>query len=299
MNYLPKIEYLSIPFWQTVALDFVIVILLLVFLRWLSARVAAVKSGIEELSKQDNIAFGISVAGRMLALCVILSAAVSHTGRRFLLAAPLHTLVVGVLGLLLILLGRWMHDRLVLMQIREQKQIGRRNHAVALVEACAALSCAIALRESMLTAHASYGGLVLQMTFTLLVQLSLFYLCTHVLHPHKSTGGNFQQALAQGHLAIALSHSGKLLASGLAVATATKLFHFEFQAIPLTFVSLFIASVCILLLLLLFVCLAKWVILLGVDAEQEIEIQHNVGIAAIEASLFLGFGLIFSQLIVL
>lgn len=297
MNYLPKVDYASLIFWQKLAIEFGVVIVLLVLLRWISARVAAVQSGIAELSKQDNIAFGISIAGRMLALCIILSGAVMTSGNVGLLASGIHILVVGGVGIVLIFLGGWLHDRLILRQIKEQQQIGRRNSSVAIVGASAALSISIALNQAMLATQKSYWVIFGLMVASLITLLVLFYICTHLFRARSSVFGNFQQALSQDHLALSVSHAGKIIGAGFAVAASIPLFEFIQSELVLTFIVFAIVSLIIMLLLFAFVALAKWLILLGVDTDQEIELQHNIGIAAVETSLFIGFGLIMSHLL--
>ena len=77
MEILVKLVPLARDLWVYVAIDVGLALLLLLVMKWLSRSRAKVSVS-DELGVKDNFAFGISVAGGMLSLCLVLSSVVGR-----------------------------------------------------------------------------------------------------------------------------------------------------------------------------------------------------------------------------
>jgi uncharacterized membrane protein YjfL (UPF0719 family) len=129
-------------------IDVGIAIILLFAVRSLSGYFSKI-SVREELGERDNFAFGISLAGRMFALTIVLSAVVGrHVGMGYELAA-LGMISFGILGIVLVQLGRVAHDKLVLNRLDKEEMIKEKNVSVALVDSASAIASAI-MTKSMI-----------------------------------------------------------------------------------------------------------------------------------------------------
>ena len=142
MNALVNLIELSPNIWIYLAIDMAIAVILLITLRWMSGKLVSVNSS-EELCAQDNFAFGISVAGRMLALCIVLSAAVASSAKSDYLTSATTVLIYGVVGIILIKVGRIAHDKLILNRLDKDLHIRERNTSIALVDASSSISTAL------------------------------------------------------------------------------------------------------------------------------------------------------------
>lgn len=134
MEALVKLVPLSEELLIYLAMDVGIALVLLMIMKWVTGAVREY-SVTEELGVKDNFAFGISIAGGMLSLCIVLSSVVGrHVGQGFKEAA-IGMVTFGVVGILLVKLGRFAHDKLVLNKIDTHEMIAERSVSVALVDA--------------------------------------------------------------------------------------------------------------------------------------------------------------------
>ena len=111
--------------------------------------VANVNSG-EELATRDNFAFGIAMAAGIVALALMLTGAVSGEASATFVSEIVNVLAYGVLGVLLIKVGRLVQDRIVLRGIAIQDEIKSGNLAAAFVDAANTLATGLVLRAVML-----------------------------------------------------------------------------------------------------------------------------------------------------
>ena len=142
MEILVKLVPLARDLWVYVAIDVGLALLLLLVMKWLSRSRAKVSVS-DELGVKDNFAFGISVAGGMLSLCLVLRSVVgSHVGQGYEQAA-IGMVLFGIIGIFLVKVGRFAHDKIVLDAVDTQHKVSDRNVSVALVDAASLVSSAI------------------------------------------------------------------------------------------------------------------------------------------------------------
>lgn len=294
MNELVHLVALPDDLWIYLAIDLLVVIFLLLVMRWLSGRTS--KTSVqEELTVRDNFAFGISLAGRMLSLCIVLSeVVVRHIGEGYVLAA-VSALLMGTVVLLLIKVGRYAHDKLVLNRLDKDALIADRNTSVALVDAASAVAMAIIIRSSLAWVEGSDQNSVMALLAVFAVVLVILLSTTRLYEKRfaDTNQGSLQEALVAGQMALALEHSGHLLGTAIVVSVASHLLVFE----PTGYVSnitgfLFVGFIAALSLAVL-VAVIKRMVLYGLNWEKEVDCQHNVGLASIELGLSVGIALIF------
>lgn len=134
MDALIKLVPLGSDLWIYLAIDVSIALALLVVMKWVTG-LARKNSVTEELGIKDNFAFGISIAGGMLSLCIVLSSVVGrHIGQGYSEAAT-GMVTFGIVGILLVKFGRFAHDKLVLNRVDTHAMISERSVSVALVDA--------------------------------------------------------------------------------------------------------------------------------------------------------------------
>nr|WP_136251751.1 DUF350 domain-containing protein [Ningiella ruwaisensis] len=282
------------------AIDVAIAIALLFAIRALSG--VMVKASVrDELGKRDNFAFGISLAGRMLALTIVLSAVVGrHVGLGYEVAA-IGMLLFGGLGIVLVKIGRLAHDKVVLNQVNKNEMIEQKNVSVALVDAASAISSAIITKAIIEWAQGADINAFVAIFTSVIVVIAVLLFATRVYeyrYAESNQDTSFQKTLCTGQIALALQHSGNLIGISIAVSAANKLLIYEPQSYVSNVTGWLILGLVLAGALMLMTSICKRLVLAGVNWKSEVSLQHNIGIASIEAVLAIGIALLFSNIFV-
>lgn len=299
MSMLVNLIEVSTDIWKFLAIDMVIAILLLITLRLMSGRMASVNST-EELSAQDNFAFGISVAGRMLSLCIVLSAAVASSDKSDYMRAALTMLLYGIAGIILIKIGRYAHDKIILNRLDKEQHIKSRNTSVAMVDASSAIASAIIINSVMQWVQGSDANAFFAILSGFVVSQAILLTTTRLYErrfKENNQSGSLQKALSKGQLALAIQHSGNLLGTALVVTASSSLLIYNPTGYVSNLTGWLIMGMGLTLLLAILVIFSKKLILAGLDVVQEIDQQHNIGVAAIEMVISVGIALILIGLV--
>lgn len=281
-----------------VAIDIILVVIMLFAIRALSGLFKQV-SVRKELEERDNFAFGISLAGRMLSLTIVLSGVVGrHVGLGYKDAA-ISMLLFGCAGMILVKVGRYAHDKIVLHKLDKTQMISDKNVSVALVDASAAIACAIITQSMILWSKGTDVNAFIALFSGVLVVLFVLLFATRVYEysfAENNQSNSFQRTLRDGQIALAIQHGGNLLGIAIVVSTASKVLVYS----PTTYVSnitgWLIAGFAFAVCLMITTSIVKRIVLMGVNWRKEVVLQHNIGIASIEAVLSIGIALLFSNI---
>ncbi|MBU3021735.1 DUF350 domain-containing protein [Aestuariibacter sp. A3R04] len=294
MDVLVKLNPLPHDLLVYLLIDIGLALLLLMIMKWLSGTFKK-RSVADELGVQDNFAFGISMAGGMLSLCIVVGAVVGrHVGEGYATAA-IGMLTFGLVGIVLVKFGRYAHDKIVLNRLDTMGLIADRSVSVALVDAASLIASAIILRSMVLWVDGSDMNAMIAIVTGFTVVLALLLMMTRlyeIRYARDNQNDSFQGALRQGQLALAVEHSGNLLGIAMIVSSASYVLNYH----PSGYVSnvtgwLIVGSVLSLALLVL-VTISKKFILYGLNYRQEVDQQHNIGVACLELTLSIGIALI-------
>ena len=214
---------IDIFIYQILFIDLVIAVAMIAALRFLSGVVANVSST-EELATRDNFAYGIAMAGGILSLALMLTGAVSGQPGSTYLNEVISVLAYGILGLLLIKVGRWMQDKIVLRGIELQDQIRAGNLAAAVVDAANTIATGLMLRAVMLWVETdALSGLLLVLSAFVSVQVLLAIVASYRgwVYSRRHDGSSLQLALNDGQIALAIRFFGHVIGVALAVTAAS------------------------------------------------------------------------------
>ncbi|WP_395344630.1 DUF350 domain-containing protein [Ningiella sp. W23] len=299
MSQLMHLQPLSGELAIYLAIDMSIVIALLVILRVLSG-VYSNTNVAQELGERDNFAFGISIAGRMLSLMIVLSAVVGrHVGLGYEQAA-VGILVFGAMGIVLVKLGRYAHDKVVLNRLDKEAFIADKNVSVAIVDAASAVACAIIAKSIIDWAQGTDLNAFIAVFSGVLVVMTVLLFATRLYeyrYAEENQDNSFQKALRMGQLALAIQHSGNLIGIAIAVSAASQLLEYQAQAYVSNVTGWLIVALVLASALMLTTSISKRLVLFGINWKTEVCLQHNVGIASIEAALAIGIALLISQIL--
>lgn len=277
-----------------VVMDIIIALALLLTIRLLAGAEGKISVS-DELANKDNAAFGISVAGRMLSLCIVLSAIVGrHIGQGFDIAA-LGMLLFGVIGILLVKLGRVAHDKVILNRLVKDDAIAKRNSSVALVDASSAIASAIVIYGVINWVQGTDTQAIVGIITGFFVVLAVLLLTTRLYEirfARNNQVDSLQGQLRKGNIALGIQHSGNLIGTALVVSGAGNILQYDAATYVTNATGWLISGVTAAFLLAVIVGLAKRLVLMGINWKQEVDLQENVGIAALEWVLSVGIALI-------
>jgi uncharacterized membrane protein YjfL (UPF0719 family) len=267
-------------------------------LRFITGIVANVNSA-EELASRDNFAFGIAMAAGVISLALMLTGAVSGEPGETYLGEIVSVISYGILGLILIKVGRLSQDKFILTGIEIQGEIKAGNLAAALVDAANTIATGLVLRAVMLWVESdTLNGLLVVLAAFLLTQLLLALVTKYrlIVYARRSTGGDLQTAFKEGNVALAIRFMGHLLGVALAITAASGVVGYDVENLILALILWTGISLLFAVLVSLLAIIARNVVLMGVDVVEEVNSQNNVGVAAIEASIYISIGLFFTAL---
>ena len=298
MNTLFEITGLNVELLIYLAIDISIAILLLGAMKFVSGLSAQVNAT-DELSKEDNFAFGISVAGSIAALGIVLTGAITGENAESYQMEAIGMLSYGLLGLILIKVGRFTHDKLALNQINKTEQILARNVTVGLVDAAGAIATAIVIRAVLLWVH----GLDIN-TFTaiiagFLVSQAMLVLVTRIKekqYASNNQGDSLQEAFANGQVALAIRYAGQVISTALAVTAASHFLTYDADTLMYSITGWLVFSIVMTVLVALLTSIAKRLILWGINLVEEVDQQHNIGVASVEMAISISIALILTGL---
>jgi|TARA_B110000211_G_scaffold164913_1_gene186209 hypothetical protein len=289
-----KLVPLGSDLWIYLAIDVSIALALLVVMKWVTGLMRK-NSVTEELGIKDNFAFGISIAGGMLSLCIVLSSVVGrHIGQGYSEAAT-GMVTFGIVGILLVKFGRFAHDKLVLNRVDTHAMISERSVSVALVDAASLVASAIVLKNIMVWVDGSDMNAIIAIVTGFSVVLTMLLVMTRILevrYAKDNQNDSFQGALRKGQLALAIEHSGNLLGTAMIVSAAKNLLIYNPSGYVSNVTGWLVVSVALAIALHILVLINKKVIMFGMNFRQEVDQQHNVGVASLGFTLSIGTAMV-------
>lgn len=294
MEALVKLMPIDQDLWIYGVLDILMVLGLLTLLRWIQGIFAKVNVT-QEISERDNFAYGIGMSGGLLALCIVLSAVIGRHVEEGINANVISMLMFGLVGIVLVRLGRYIHDKLVLHRIDTPEMLREKNVSIALVDASSAIASAIILRSMIpWVVGSDVNAIVAIISGFFVVQIISVVLTRFYEYRFARCNQNdsFQGALKRGQIAIAIDHAGNILGTAIVVTATASVLAYSPSAYVSNATGWLFTGVVLAVGHLSIVQLSCRLIMFGVDVNREIDQHHNVGIACIGFVLNLGLAML-------
>lgn len=298
MNTFIEITGLNLELLIFLAIDITIAIILLGAMRFISGLSAKVNST-DELAKEDNFAFGISVAGSVAALGIVLTGAISGENADSYLGEIIGMGSYGIFGLILIKVGRVFHDRFALNQIDKNAQIKARNITVGIVDAAGAIATAIVIRAVLLWVYGLDINTFVAITAGFIVSQAMLVLVTRIKERQYAANNQndcMQNAFAEGQIALAIRYAGQVISTALAVTAASHFLTYSPETLMINLVGWLVFGIVMTLLVALLTSVAKRLVLMGINLVEEVDQQHNIGVACVEMAISISIALILAAL---
>ncbi len=282
------------------AIDLSIAVLLLGTMRFVSGLSAQVNTT-DELAKQDNFAFGVSLAGSIAALGIVLTGAITGETADSFLVEAIGVLSYGLYGLILIKVGRIIHDRIALHHIDKKSLIKEQNLTIGLVDAAGAIATAIIIRAVLLWVDGLDLNTFIAITSGFIVAQTMLVLVTRLKERQYASHNQddcLQDALAGGQMALALRYSGQVISTALAVTAASHFLTYSPETLVMNLLGWLMFGILMTILVGILTSIAKRIVLWGINLTEEVDQQHNVGVASIEMATSISVALILCALMV-
>jgi hypothetical protein len=280
------------------AIDVSIAILLLGAMRFLSGLSAKVNST-EELAKEDNFAFGISVAGSILALGIVLTGAITGEAANSYAEEAIGMLAYGGYGLLLIKIGRVIHDKIALQHLDKNALIIEKNLTIGIIDAAGAIATAIIIRAVLLWVDGLDLSTFIAITSGFIVAQAVLVFVTRIREKQYAKNNQedcLQEALSNGQLALAIRYSGQVISTALAVTAASYFLVYSPETLVINLIGWLVFGIVMTLLVAILTAIAKRIVLWGINLVEEVDQQHNIGVASIEMATSIAIALILTAL---
>jgi len=280
------------------AIDITIAIILLGAMRFLLGLTSQVNST-EELAKKDNFAFGVSVAGSILALGIVLTGAITGENAPSYLMEIIGMLAYGTYGLILIKVGRIIQDKVALQHLNKTELIKEQNLTIGIIDAAGAIATAIIIRAVLLWVDGLNISTFIAITSGFIVAQAVLVLVTRI-RERKYANNNqedcLQEALSNGQLALAIRYSGQVISTALAVTAASHFLVYSPETLVMNLLGWLVFGIIMTLLVAILTSIAKRIVLWGINLVEEVDQQHNIGVASIEMATSIAIALILSAL---
>jgi uncharacterized membrane protein YjfL (UPF0719 family) len=295
-------EFNGITMWslQALAIDFAIIVLLFVSLKYIKGWVSNLHAN-DEITERDNFAFGISFAAGLAALAIVLTGVSSGAFAVSLQQEALQMLGYGALAIVLIKLGHFFQDKVALRKVSLHEEIVKGNVTAAIIDFGHVVSVAIVIRSALLwVATDGWHGLPIVIAAFIIGSVVLLLVSQYRVQLFKRTNKNgdcLQQAIVDGNLAVGIRYAGFLVGSALAITAATGVAPYAADNINASLLYWAISAVASLVTFIILHLVTIKVILSGCDISDEVNRQKNVGVATISAAVSFAVGITMATLL--
>ncbi|MBL0319125.1 MAG: DUF350 domain-containing protein [Alphaproteobacteria bacterium] len=253
----------------------------------------------DELLRKDNPAFGISMAGVIFAVTLVLSSVINGEPLDSIGGSIIAVGVYGILGIVLMSLTRFIFDRFLLPKVSIRNHIIAGNIAAGITDAGNVIATAIIVRavikwvniedftaiQAVLLAYV-VSQLLLSLTTT--TRLKLFSL--------KNPESSLTKAIESNNVAVAVRFAGHRIGTAFAIAAASNIMVYEINNIYYLIAGWAALSLILMGILEIIAFISHRIILLRVDVYSEVVNQRNVALGTIQGVIYISLGLLLYQL---
>lgn len=284
---------------SALAINLVIVIGVLFCYRHIQAKIAGVSST-NELAQKDNYAFGVSVAGGLLALCFMLASAVAGEIAGSLAEEAINVLSYAVVGIILLKLGMMINDNIIMRGFSVTEQLRNNNMAVGVVNGSNLVAQGIITSAAITWVEIeSWQGLgfVAMIWLVSQVVISLVTFIRMSVYKRRHSDSSWQAAIEGNNVALSIRFAGQVIAAAITVTAASHMIAFLPLLWLTSMLSLLAYSLALVIIVWALYRIILPTVLFGVNVVEEVDEQGNIGVGFIEASLFVSISLILLSLL--
>jgi len=255
----------------------------------------------DELDKKDNFAFGITVGGGILALLLIMSGAISGEAHASLQQEVISILLYSILGMLLLKIGFFFQDKVIIRNLSLVDEIKRGNVSAGIVTAINLISIGLIIRGAIYWSEDSgIQGLIPVVIIYLVSQIVLTAVTKlrGAIYARRNNGQAWHSAIQNDNKAIAIRFAGQLCATALAITSVAGIVNYSTTLLFEMAMHWLGYSFLLMIAIWLIYKAITPIILNNINLVEEVDQQANVGVAFIEAVTFIGIAVVIMGFIV-
>lgn len=280
------------------AINIAISLLFVVPVRFVLAKHVGVDAK-QELDAKDNFAFGVCIAGGVLGLIFMLTGVQSGEPLANHFDEIVSLLMYGTLGSLLLIVGVLVQDKIVMRNVNLAEEIRAGNMSAAVIVATNMAVIGLVAKKSLTWVDSeTFAGLLPVVAVFLVSQVVLAAVALLRMAVYRArnkgnssngidTPSSWQAAVQSGNVAIALRYAGQLIATGIAIAATSFIIDGEVVYLLASLAYWAIYSFGLALVIWVAYRLFLPLVLFKVNVVEEVDQQRNIGVASIEAALFI------------
>ena len=279
--------------------DFIIAVALLSSMRLLAGLVGNV-SATHEISHSDNKAFGVSLAGAMVAVSIMLMGVVSGDAGYSLANEAFTVILFGVIGIALMWLTRIAFDRVSFPHVSIHHQIMKGNMAASIIDACNMIATAIIIKGAMTWVDGGLVNAVMAVIASFIASQTILALATLYrvkVFEKRHQGCKLHTAIEDNNIALALRFSAYRIGIAIAVSAAFTAVEYDPDVFITVFFLWFAVALALFILLTLIAMVIRHGVLHGINVGEEVGQQGNIAVGVIEGSIYIVVGLLLAGLI--
>jgi len=275
-----------------------IAFLILSSLRFVLGFVAGVDSK-DELAEKDNPAFGITLAGVIMGVTIMLTGVVYGDASDNIKTELVSVLGYGILGIFLMSVTKTIFYKVTMPLLDVNKEIDKQNIAIAILDAGNVIASAVMVRAVLVwTESVTFKGALMVLLGYLLSQLLLTLASRVQRYKYRSYHGrSLQDALKLSNVATAWHVIGYRIGVALAITAATSYIPYSESDIAYTIFSWVALSLVLMLSVAVLTWIAERMIFTGICIRDEIDVQQNLGLSVAHALLTVSVGLLLASLL--
>ena len=285
---------------QALLIDFVIIVALFVSLKFIKGWVSNLHAN-DEITEKDNFAFGISFAGGLAGLAIVLTGVTSGAFADSLLQEATQMAGYGLIGIALIKLGHFFQDKVALQKVNLHDEIIKGNITAALIDFGHVISVAIVIRSALIwVLTEGWYGLPIVIAAFVVGNICMLLISQYRVQLYKRTNRNgdcLQQAILDNNIAVGIRYAGFLIGSALALTAATGIAPYLADNINSSLLYWTLSALASLVAFIILHLVMIKVILAGKDISDEVNRQKNIGVATISAAISFAVGMTMATLL--
>lgn len=251
-----------------------------------------------ELADNDNPAYGVSLAGIVFAITIVMTGVLSGKASYDLVEEFFSVLLFGSLGVVLMIVANFIFDKLSMPKVSIPQEIKGGNLAAGLINAGNLIATAIIVRAVIIWSDLDAGVAVIAAVAGFLLSQVILTLVSKyrigLFNANNTT--TFQNSILDGNLAVAWRFTGFRIAVALAITAASGLVPAINDGFIVPMVLWTVVSLVMLGLISILHIIVDKILLGGIDLRDEVDSQQNIAIGVAQASIIISVGLIVAAL---
>jgi uncharacterized membrane protein YjfL (UPF0719 family) len=284
--------------WDLVALDLVLIIGILFLFKKMVGFYSGVNV-INEVSEKDNSAFGMVLGSMFLGFFITMSAVTTGDELTSYKQEVILVLSYGISAIFMLLSSKLIFDKISMSKFHILEELNKGNKSVALVDSGNILSTALIVFAYMSWVKGvNLNSIAVVFYGWFLSQVSLSALTYIRAKMYKEYDGKtLIDSIIDDNQAVALRFFAYRIVFAFTPIIALSHYPFEEDYTFLLATEIFMTSIILFVLFVLFTSITKKVLFSSVDFKDEINKQRNFGVAFIESSIIIGYALFFFGLL--